>query len=398
MATNYQIESGGCTGRGFASTQVDGFLAKFKLWIVKLPSAGGPGWFIFDSSHENDGTNPYIVVCDVAAPSPNDMDTGPSGQPPKFIKIGYITSESNFIRVWYGFWWNTGTATLYGHWGGLKVATYDSTPFLYDFRGGAECLAVSSLTSSVTAAIVDEFEAAPGLLEDTSVITKLAAPASLGTNVVLSVLDATPFIPMLNKWVYITNFNNAHRVEYVQITSVDDVLNTITVDSISDAFPAGAIIGAYPHRIYNCGTTPEYTPGLNQNGSKFPYCSYPHNFTRCFTSLGGYISGTNCLCQLRETLQTINPDDYGYYSMQKPLLGEYYREGNASTTEDMNRIYGNGKNIIVARNNSYVTFQDGLIDIASGKEYIVLAIANAFFAIGLDSNYRALILNTTSLT
>jgi hypothetical protein len=42
----FQVESGACTGRGFSDIDADGYLAKFKTWIVKSPVAGGPGWTI----------------------------------------------------------------------------------------------------------------------------------------------------------------------------------------------------------------------------------------------------------------------------------------------------------------------------------------------------------------
>lgn len=39
----FQIESGVCTGRGFADVNVDGYMAKFKAWVVKVPADDGPG-------------------------------------------------------------------------------------------------------------------------------------------------------------------------------------------------------------------------------------------------------------------------------------------------------------------------------------------------------------------
>lgn len=39
-------ESGFCTGRGFADTHVNGYLAKLHTWITKTIADGGPGWSI----------------------------------------------------------------------------------------------------------------------------------------------------------------------------------------------------------------------------------------------------------------------------------------------------------------------------------------------------------------
>jgi hypothetical protein len=76
----FQTESGACTGRGFADVNVDGYLAKFKTWVVKAPASGGPGWTILlDRS-----TNPVPVEI-------TSVDTGTD----IFTKVdhGFYTGE-----------------------------------------------------------------------------------------------------------------------------------------------------------------------------------------------------------------------------------------------------------------------------------------------------------------
>lgn len=76
----FQIESGACTGRGFADVNVDGYMAKFKTWVIKAPAAGGPGWTILlDRS-----TNPVPVEI-------TSVDTGTD----IFTKVdhGFYTGE-----------------------------------------------------------------------------------------------------------------------------------------------------------------------------------------------------------------------------------------------------------------------------------------------------------------
>jgi hypothetical protein len=42
----FQKETGLCTGRGFSGVDANGYLAKFKAWVVKAGESGGPAWTI----------------------------------------------------------------------------------------------------------------------------------------------------------------------------------------------------------------------------------------------------------------------------------------------------------------------------------------------------------------
>ena len=41
----------------------------------------------------------FIVVSDTASPVVNDYNTGPSGNAPKFLKVGYGVDEAGYVRV-----------------------------------------------------------------------------------------------------------------------------------------------------------------------------------------------------------------------------------------------------------------------------------------------------------
>lgn len=392
----FQVETGSCTGRGFLNTHTDGFLKKFRDWIVKAPASGGPGWYVFDDTNQNNATNPYIVICDVAAPSPNEVNTGPSGRPPKFAKVGYITAETGYIRIQYGFWWNAGTKTLHGIWGGHRIATYDSVPFAYSFRGGAECLCIMSITSVYSFAMIDEFTHSLGFLEDDSAVTTAPGSISPGVSIVVPVADATPLLPLLNKYVYISNFNNASHVEYCYVNAVDDFADTITVATINSAFGVGSVIGAYPHRFYSIGNTIAGDTDYQNFASVIPYYS-DSNPIYCFHVIGNVIYSACQACDIRNALLQINPDDYGKYSCEKPFITELYRNQFLNVKTNMNRAYGRGKNVRIAKNNSYVQLQDGLSDNDdSNKEFLFVGAANESISVGSSSN-GVFILNTTSL-
>ena len=56
----WQVENGTATGRGFADVDTNGYLAKFKEFVVKAPASDGPGWYIvLDKS-----TTPVIKTFD----------------------------------------------------------------------------------------------------------------------------------------------------------------------------------------------------------------------------------------------------------------------------------------------------------------------------------------------
>ena len=146
---SFQIEAGICSGRSFLST---GFMGKFKTWVVKTPASGGPGWYIIDDQSAL-GTDPYIIISDVASPVANGYNNGQGGQAQKVIKCGYETSRSG--RVYFTPYAAYDSGTLRGRWDTDKdqldeLVVNDATDFAYDFRGGSESLFVFARVGTAT--------------------------------------------------------------------------------------------------------------------------------------------------------------------------------------------------------------------------------------------------------
>lgn len=359
----YQKESGVCTGRGFAASSPNGFLEKFKTWIVKAYAAGGPLWYILDDQSAL-ATNPYIIISDTAAPAANDYNTAPNGGAPKILKVGYVSTEAGYIRVNGYMWWNSATHVGYGLWCGYRLDTYDDADFAYDFRGGEECLIIQTrLGTSWDSFIIDDWEYMSGLVEATTAIGTLQAQAAAGSSVTiqLDVGEAANFT--VDKYYYICNFNGVAYVDYCKVTARDLINDTITVDQIGLTFAAGSIIGAYPHRwVVASSGAAGGVANLNYTGynSKMPYVS-TGDTSYSFHNQSSTIYGACALNILNTVLDNLSPDDENYYAVMRAVLVEVYKENSlATTTANMNRAYGRPKNIYVCSLGSMARALDGM--------------------------------------
>ena len=126
-----QKEQGTAYGRGFAGTDTNGVLAKFFTWVTKSAVTGGPAWFII-SDHSADGTDPYIVISDIAAPGENDYNTSRTSGAPKIAKIGYhdVDAAVIFFETFCGFDGSDPQGIL----NGVKIETVDAGYFSYYFK------------------------------------------------------------------------------------------------------------------------------------------------------------------------------------------------------------------------------------------------------------------------
>lgn len=146
---SWQKEAGSCVGRGF---DAGGFLGKLKAWIVKTAINGGPGWFIVDDQSAL-GVDPYIVVSDKNFPYSNSNKH-------KILQIKLPTATAGVIYVvGYHFWDATAHSPvnnqLYGYY---QLRTVDAGTFSYDFRGGPECICISSRNgSTIDNCLIDEW-------------------------------------------------------------------------------------------------------------------------------------------------------------------------------------------------------------------------------------------------
>jgi len=246
---SFQIESGICSGRSFSAS---GFMGKFKTWVVKTPASGGPGWFIIDDQSAL-GTDPYILISDVAVPTANGYNNGQNGGAQKILKVGYVTANSG--QVLFEPYCGYSGGTPYAPWGysGLygRVDVLDSTDFAYDFRGGSECMMIFSRVGTVTKyGILTEFTGITGITEPANAVTDITTGVTGGATSEEIIVTATANFTV-DKIYRLYDFTAHNWCAAVKVTAIADGTH-MTVEDISgtnlDAFPIGAIIGTYPHK------------------------------------------------------------------------------------------------------------------------------------------------------
>lgn len=331
---------------------------------------------------------PYIIVSNVAAPAINEVCF--------VIKIGYRDLEAGYARIQQFLGWDDTNKIPVGVWDGRRAATVDAGAFAYDFRGGAQGMIIQSrIGTSWNTAGIDTFTGAANFLESTAVITDLTAPATAGAGVNIAVTDSSSFT--IGKYYFIYDLSVIPIVNYVKCTDIPDGTH-ITVLTLNDTFPSGAIIGAYPHRFYTFGTI-NYLAGLyNFNNSwalsKIPYCSADAGFV--FNNQAAQlIAGGIESSYMSKAILTHDPGDDLFYAVQRAFICEIYRENSGTaTTTGMNRAYGTTNNIYLTSNTSLAQAQDGRT--IGGNNYLFFQPDSALFT-GGSGTIAALFLDTESL-
>jgi hypothetical protein len=294
---------------------------QFRLCYYMASAWDGTGTVLYNTGSGTQYAQmegPYIVVSDQSSPTIN--------QPAMIMKAGYKILESGKIRTQYALSFDTTNKILYGYWGGFGINTVDSGSYSYDFRGGAECMiAQSRIGSSWSTSMVDSWLGDSNFVEGTDKIGTLAGDATARTNKVLQlgVGEAANFTP--NRYYYIYDMTGHAWVNYVKVTADDTVAHTITVDSIDKNFPTGSVIAAYAHRYYCAGNI--LVSGDRFNAlpyavySSIPYCSSQVS-ARTFSNQNSpiYEGVTGSIDTV--TLNTLIPNDRGFYACQKPFLVE----------------------------------------------------------------------------
>jgi hypothetical protein len=395
------MESGSCHGRGFSGADPNGFLAKFKTWIETAPgvSSGGPGWTIIDDQSAA-VSNPYIVVCDIAAPVVNDYNTGMNGGPPKFVQVGMTTTQAGYIYCKSWCWWDVGTSTGRGQWNGYLIATYDDADFAYDFRGGDDCLIIQARTGSSWATFVlSEWTGDANLVQGTGVVGVLDGGVTSGSNKVLQLHtgEGANFADSLNKYCYIYDFVGHTWVNYVKITDISNIASDqITVDTLGYAFPDGSVIGAYVHRWVSCGNGTWDNNNYNYANCVFPYYSGAVGYV--FHNQTGTIYSAVQADYAGAAINHMCPDDEGVYAVMRPGLCEYGRPNSplytGSYTDGMNREYGIVNKIYCTKMGTMSAGLDGRI--IGGNQWLFFKSLNALFYSG-DSAIATLFLDARSV-
>lgn len=401
----FQKEIGTAHGRGFSAEDPNGYLAKLDAWIVKAPGSGGPQWYVHDSTHETvlDGTEYYVVYTDTVSPTVNDINTGPSGGPPKFIQVGMDTVRAGKVFVKFWCWWDNGTQTGRGQWAGFEIDTYDDADFEYNFRGGAECMILQSrLGTAWYTAMWDEWTGDANFVEGTDKwgIVQDAAPGS-GSSVVLTLDTGQGANFTQDKWYYLYDFNGQSKVNYVQVTNVSG--DQITVDHIDAGFTQYSVIGAYVHRWVSGGDARLNTANYNYQGrpSTIPYCSQKysdeshHDYT--IHNQSGYIYGPSPYWSYENYyLSRMSPNDEGVYAVQRGGIVEGVYPANLNNNKAWtNRAYGTPKNSYVTLLGTMARNQDGRV--IGGKNWLYFRTVSELSLSG-SSSYAVLFLDTTALS
>jgi len=304
----------------------------------------------------------YIIVCDVEAPVVNDYNTGPTGLPPKFFKLGFVDSEAGYVRMQSLLWWDTSTHTPYGYWMGNRISTYDSAEFVYDFHGGDGGLFLfSQLGATWYRIYVDEWEGISSLLESTAKVGVLQSGITAGSNVVLTMATAGQAANFtVGKFYYLYDYSGHTWVNYVRVTDRDLGLNTVTINICYKNFPTGSVLCAYAHRFYSYGQwyLPDHLMDGYQSYSgagvqvRIPYCSSKQapsgSSSYVHFNQNSYIPGPAVTLQYDDSALSVNPpDDEGnYYAIRYRIAESFDSFGFSYTPVDMNRIYGKSTHII----------------------------------------------------
>lgn len=299
----------------------------------------------------------FVVVTDTAAPVLNDYNTSPAGCAPKFLKLGYVNSESGYVRMQGFLWWDSTNHIPQQCWCGWKLPTYDAAIFAYQFIGGDEFLfQAAQLGANWESMYIDTFTGITNKLEAITKVGVVQSALTAGSGVVVQLAAGQAANFTVDEYYYIYDFDGHSWVNYSKVTARDTVGDTITLELIAQNFPAGSVVTPYAHRYYSAasssGTNPSSVTNMNfyHQNPGIPYCSaiVNQNGVRYMQSYNGgirvRITFANSNYSTDEYLQVGIPDDKSYYDCMRHLIDEI-RDSEESATS-MNRIYGKTNNIL----------------------------------------------------
>jgi len=374
-----QIETGSCFGRGFVADSATGFLKLFRDWIVKVPASGGPEWYIIDDS-STDGTDPFIIVSDVASPTVNGYNNGKGGEAQKIIKFQALDSTSGQVDIYtYAGW--SGSAP-YGpmniHY---ALPTVDAGTYAYDFRGGDEFLAISSQISGVYQTFfIGDFTADTDFLGSASEVGTLASGMTGGTDTEVITLGAGETANFTVGGIYFIYDWTAHDwLQCVECTNINAGANEITIYNTGfihgnlEAYPSGAVIGARPHRwVSFCQASNlvswtstfslGYVPMIEHNRSSSVYWPIDHGDN--YTNVNGKVIA------LGDIYDRNDPNFSGVRIVQEAYIKvaySCYRYDYASYEKYLGKI----KNIYMGGDSGLAPGLDGLT--INAQEWIYMA-------------------------
>lgn len=301
-------------------------------------------------THSFTPQDPFIIVSDVQSPTVNAYNSGQSGGAPKFLKCGYSTSETGYVRFQAALWHDVTTHTTRGFFSGKRIAVGATTQYAYYFAGGAECLFVGARLGTIWNRFrIDDFVGISSILEGPDKVGVLQSAITAGSNVVLQLATGQAANFTVNKFYYLYDFDGHTWCDYVKVTARDTGTDQITVDLVTKNFPSGAVVAAYAHRYYAQGNENAVLNAVNMTISSYaptapsiPYYSYA---TKAIHTQTSYIYASTSITYLLS--QTYVVDDENIAVCTPFLLVENYNI--EATLTGMNRIYGRTKNLLCTK-------------------------------------------------
>lgn len=364
---------------------------KFKLYGERYSAMNNNGGYY--PSNSGTGTQavilegPYIVVSNVAAPQIN--------QSCLILKVGYVSLTASYINVQPFLSWDSVSGCVNGVWAGHRVSTADSTDFVYDFRGGAECMILQSrIASTWSTTITDTWTGDANFLESTSRSGVLSAGITAGTNVSIPLFSGESLNFTSGEYYYLLDWHGGHSwATYAKCVGVSGL--NITLNNVWYNYPSGSIIGSYPHRFYSFGSAPN-TADMSWNYSNIPYYSATIS-GQVINNQTTTIYGAAGADYNSSILDVLYPDDKGKYAIQRVNILESTRANDPNypgCTTDMNRFYGSSNNSFITRQGTMLAGSDGRT--YGGKNYLFFQNCQNFYN-GAQSTYCLLYPDTETL-
>ena len=345
---------------------------------------------------------PYILVSDDGTPSDaNDLKN--------MIKFGYHTQEAGYVRIQMVGAYDPAEEEILFIYAGYKITSLDSAAFIFDFRANDTGLfyVQSQVSGTWRGAGVDEFAPLSNYLESPTTISGTAQTSlSNGSDVVVQVTDAAEAnLFTKNEWYFIYDFRYDAVIPRIAVAygecngvGVADGLNAdeIRFATLNNDFNSGAKISPYPLPVFTIangwvGNIQDFCEG-GYNVNQIPFYGRSDGTTGhyCIHRQYSEIQSAAILSREYNALTIAAPDDKGNYTVQRPLMCEYYRPNSSSTRTQMNRPYGESKNI-------YISDDDGMSIMTTGrtidsKEHINIADEDGMFY-GGSSYLSALVIN-----
>ena len=226
-------------------------------------------------------SSPFKVYCNVPAPFLN--------QAVKFLRVLYNSNIAtagftDAVRLMGCLWWDSTNHIPRGVWHQHFISVRASVSDTYYFVGNDQYLGiVSKNNTTYNQYVTGTWVGDSNLVEPLTAIGALQSGITAGGGVVCTLLPGQAANFTANKYYFIYDFNAHSWVDYVKCTVVDTGLNTITLQTVNYSFPAGAVIGAYPHRFYSMSNS-TVTSGTTNNADNM---SYRHSSIPYISSTSG---------------------------------------------------------------------------------------------------------------